>query len=387
MNIINFAYNSWSKYWKRNQTLFHLLSSMDNVESSLFINPGLWLNDVILNPNSNFEKINNVVTKQFSKKIFIKTPLYLPLSYKIKIINQLNFYINSHYITKLFNKNTILILNNLQADKQLVELVRSKSKIIIFDWSDDFVEFSDKNSERLFLNDKCEYFCKISNFIFTINESLQKRALKFNSNSYVIKNATNFFTCEALKNNCDSLKNFRNYGEKVIGYLGWLNSLRLDLELIQFVAEKRPDYSFLFIGPLSEKQPLGVRIPTMKNVYILPAVPYEEYVESIKALDVCILPNLINAHTNGNDPIKIYDYLASGKPIVSTKTAGTETFSGLIYLAENKEEFLKFLDYAVTEKNSNQQHARISAARKNSWQERFNEIQKIIKPHLNSLGH
>lgn len=382
MKIVNFGYNRWSPYWKRNQTIFYLLSNMDQVQSGLFVNPSIWIAEFVSSPQKLFQSdTRSIFTQAVTEKIRVKTPVYLPYVTKNKKIRMINNYFNSLNFSNP-DDGIILILNDLQADPYLVDIVRSKAKLTIFDWSDDFDEFSNSEQGRLSSRLRCNYYCEKADIVLTINDNLCERALEINKNSHVVKNATNFFTFSPPDEDEKIIRRIRQYGDKVIGYVGWLNSLRLDQELIKFVAEKRPGYQFVFMGPECQKMPLGKEIPSLKNVHILPPVPYEKYPATLKAFDVSILPNRINAHTNGNDPIKIYDFLASGRPIVATKTAGTYFFSTLLYLADNKEEFLDLLDFAVNENSELLQQERIQAARKNSWQERFVEVESIIQPYI-----
>lgn len=383
MKIINFGFNPWSHFWKRNQTLFYLLSNMEQVTSALFVNPVVWASDMIKKPqrllcgDSRYRLYQTV-----SSKIKVQTPVYLPYAKKNKTVNVLNQYMNSAALSLFGSDETILILNDLQADRELVDRAKSKAFLTIFDWSDDFVEFSSNEEERIVCEQRCRYYCTIADVVLTINEDLRARAAEININAYVVKNATNFFTIAPHADEEKITKNMRRHGETVIGYIGWLNSFRLDLDLIRFVAEQRPAYQFIFMGPLSEESPLGVDLPKIKNVHILPPVPYEEYPTCLKALDVCMLPNLINAHTSGNNPIKIYDYLASGRPVVATKTSGTESFSNLLYLANDKNSFLELLDQAVHERADHLRQSRIETARRNSWQERFVEVSNVLQTYL-----
>lgn len=383
MRIINFAFNPWGSYWKRNQTLFYLLSSMEQVKSALFVNPLVWIADFFRSPCLIREdRSRYLFTRAVDAKIKIKTPVYLPLATKCEQLKRLNHFINSRCFLTSGDDKIILILNDLQADRDLVDMVADKAFLTIFDWSDDFVEFSNNEEERIVCQKRCEYYCTKSDFVLTINEDLRERALAFNENAFVIRNATNFFTfSNNCKNSAVSLK-IRSYGDKVVGYIGWLNSLRLDLDLIYFIAERRPQYQFIFMGPMSDKSPLGQLIPGLKNVHILPPVPYAEYPACLGALDVCILPNLINAHTSGNDPIKIYDYLASGRPIVATRTAGTERFAELLYLSEDKATFLSLLDQAVHERPGFLSQERIEAARLHSWQQRITQVKSILQNYV-----
>jgi glycosyltransferase involved in cell wall biosynthesis len=381
MKIINFGFNSWSQFWKRNQTLFYLLSNMDQVKSALFVNPGVWASDILKTPNRLLHgDTRYCFCRSVSPKIKVQTPVYLPYTKKCKIVNDINLFINRKNLISQKDDRTILILNDLQADRDLVDIASTNAFLTIFDWSDDFIEFSGNANERRICEERCNYYCKISDVILTINENLRARALEINENAYVVKNATNFFTFADHADEEIITKRIRQYGEKVIGYIGWLNSLRLDLDLIRYVVEQRPGYQFVFMGPMSEIMPLGTDIPKLGNVHILPPVPYGEYPACLKALDVCILPNLINAHTFGNDPIKIYDYLASGRPVVATKTAGTGSFSDLLYLANDKSHFLALLDQAVQDKSDVLRQNRIEIAHRHSWQERFVEVKEILQP-------
>jgi glycosyltransferase involved in cell wall biosynthesis len=379
MRIINFGFNPWSQYWKRNQTIFYLLSKLEQVESALFANPGIWLYN-ILKMNGSYSSTESIfkLSQQISPKISVTTPIFYPFSAKSQIVNTINTYLNIKSLKLHDDDKILLILNDLQADLKLVDAAHKRAILTIFDWSDDFVEFSSNHEERRICEKRCEHYCTISDVILTINEDLKTRAQKINNNAHVVKNATNFFTFPDVVDGEIMSTNIHTKGRKVIGYVGWLNSFRLDLDLIRFIAEKRPEYLFVFIGPLSEKLPLGEEIPLMGNVQVLPPVPYREYPACLKALDVCMLPNLINAHTSGNDPIKIYDYLASGRPVVATKTAGTEVFADCLYLADDSNHFLMLLDQAVNEIPDVYIQERVEIARQHSWPERITEVINII---------
>ena len=383
IKIINFGFDPWSRYWKRNQTLFSLLNSTLKADSALFVNPAIWFADLLRNPKSIFDcNLRYVITRVVSGNIAVNTPVYLPYASRIGIVREITSYLYKVNLSLKGDEKIVLILNDLQADRELVDMIASKAFLTIFDWSDDFVEFSSNDEERQVCTQRCRHYCLISDIVLTINEDLKNRATEINENSYVIKNATNYFTFDESLGDSERCQSLRRFGNPVIGYIGWLNGLRLDSDLIRYVAESRPNYQFVFMGPKSEEFPLGTDLPRMKNIHIIPPVPYSQYPACLRALDVCILPNLINAHTNGNDPIKLYDYLASGNPVVATKTAGTEAFSDVLNLADNKEHFLKLLDHAIHDRSEPQKDRRIEIARQNSWQRRMVEVEEILGKFL-----
>ncbi len=163
----------------------------------------------------------------------------------------------------------------------------------------------------------------------------------------------------------------------VIGYIGWLNSLRLDDDLICYIAKSKPSWNFVFVGPKSDRYPLG-KAEGLDNVIVLDPVEYRRLYGIYDVFDVCILPNRINEHTSGNDPIKIYDYLASGKPVVSTRTAGVERVEDSICIADDNDEFVCLLEKALNEKMQFCD-ARRTVAYHNSWQKRADDLFLLLK--------
>ncbi len=383
-NLINFGFNPWSNYWKRNQTIVYLLSKSNNVENVLFLNSEVWLLDLARDPRFALSSVHRnywkfVFPRKVSPKIKVYTPFYFPFEFRLKPVHK--FFQQAKYqILKSFIKSPyILILNNPQADKAMVWRVAKTADLTIFDWSDDFVEFSTNPLERKICWETCKLYCEMADLVLTVNENLRKKALRFNERTYTLPNATNFFTFGTVKRETGSLSHVSKLKGKKVGYVGWLNSLRLDLELLEHIIKERPKINFLFIGPKSEKWPLGYLIPKMPNAYILPPIPYPDYPFCVSSLDVCILPNKLSAHTRGNDPIKIYDYLASGRPIVSTKCSGTEKFENYIYLADNKYDFLTLLDKALKENSREKSRVRKAIALEHSWQKRMDVLIEIIR--------
>jgi len=386
-NLINFGFNPWSHFWKRNQTITYMLGELDLFDQVLFVNSEVWLGNLLRDFNQQMSQphINNwkaVLPRKVSKKIIAYTPVYFPFKDRFALIDKLTSCLNNKVVRRYIKKPFVLILNNPQITTKKLDFLLHKSILTIFDWSDDFVEFSSNQNERVICSNTCKHYCQQSDIVLTVNEKLRDKALSYNEHAFTIRNATNFFTFQKPSYSTEKYSKIKRSGKPVIGYIGWLNSLRLDLDLIHYIVQERPKWQFVFMGPKSEDFPLGNKISKMSNVHILPPVSYSEYPSYLTDLDVCILPNKISPHTEGNDPIKIYDYLASGNPTVTTKTAGTKRFSEYLMIASNKGQFLEYLDLAVKENSVELKKKRRNIARKHSWQERMKEICQIIEPLL-----
>jgi glycosyltransferase involved in cell wall biosynthesis len=167
-----------------------------------------------------------------------------------------------------------------------------------------------------------------------------------------------------------------------IGYIGDINSLRLDAGLIYELAKARPACSFVMIGREDEvfKKHLLHSLP---NVYFTGSIAKHRVPEFMVALDVCMNPQLINEITIGNYPRKVDEYLAMGKPVLATNTPAMEMFKDHVYLCNNAADYENAIDTALAEDNSAMQRDRINFAHSHSWRNNVETIYTRINQSLN----
>ncbi len=136
----------------------------------------------------------------------------------------------------------------------------------------------------------------------------------------------------------------------VIGYCGAITTMRLDEEILVFIANALPDVSLVMVGPLDASFEKS-RLHLQKNVFFLGSKKPEQTPAYIHHFDICINPQQVNPLTIGNYPRKIDEYLASGKPVVATATDAMEMFKEYVLLCHTKEEYVvnirKLLDEKV----------------------------------------
>ncbi len=162
-----------------------------------------------------------------------------------------------------------------------------------------------------------------------------------------------------------------------IGYVGALQSIRLDMELLAYIAEQRPDWNIVLVGPEDEAFKSS-RLHGIPNIHFLGPKPAATLPAYIKGFDVCLNPQIVNQVTIGNYPRKIDEYLAMGKPVVATATEAMSIFSGYTYLAHTKEDYLTLIDKALKEDNPTLQAQRTAFASTHTWENNVKEIYKAI---------
>ncbi len=177
---------------------------------------------------------------------------------------------------------------------------------------------------------------------------------------------------EQVPEDLDSIK------KPVIGYIGALRTLRLDIEIIKELALADPNWSIVLIGPEDDEFRKS-ELHNIDNVYFLGAKDMNDLPAYLAGFDVAINPQRVNEVTIGNYPRKIDEYLAMGKPTIGTLTRAMEAFKGYVYLAESKEDYVKFAKLALQEDSEKLVQERITFARQHSWQNNASEIYKAIE--------
>jgi glycosyltransferase involved in cell wall biosynthesis len=151
----------------------------------------------------------------------------------------------------------------------------------------------------------------------------------------------------------------------VLGYFGVIDE-RLDYELIAQLAHSFPDASVVMVGPLAK-----VRLedlPSATNIHWLGQRSYEDLPSLVKAFDVCLMPFALNAATQYINPTKTLEYLAAGKPVVSTAVPDVvRQFSDVVHVADSIDGFLTMARKAFSAEDPQRVAAGIARACDKSW--------------------
>ena len=165
--------------------------------------------------------------------------------------------------------------------------------------------------------------------------------------------------------------------QPIIGYVGALQSLRLDLDLIAHIAQSKPEWNIVLVGPEDDDFKAS-KLHQINNVFFLGSKPGDMLPAYINAFDVCINPQAVNPVTIGNYPRKIDEYLAMGKPVVATSTRAMEIFSQHTYLGQTADEYIVLISQALAEDSESKQTERKNFAATHTWENNLNEIYKAI---------
>jgi len=164
----------------------------------------------------------------------------------------------------------------------------------------------------------------------------------------------------------------------VIGFFGLIEAW-IDLELIASLARSRPQWTFLMIGHLGVD---GRAVQDLPNVVFTGPKPYQTLAQWARAFDVAIIPYKRTQQVLNSNPLKLREYLATGKPVVGVPIAETSRFGDLVRLAQTREEFLAAIEEALASDSRADAERRMAAIRGMSWDARVEEILGVIQSRL-----
>ncbi|MFB6456056.1 glycosyltransferase [Chitinophaga sp. Hz27] len=163
----------------------------------------------------------------------------------------------------------------------------------------------------------------------------------------------------------------------ILGYVGALTSLRLDISLLTEMARRQADWNFVLVGPEDEDFKNSA-LHGLPNVHFLGRKAMTALSGYVKYFDVCMNPQLVNDMTVGNYPLKVDEYLAMGKPVLATATPTMELFREHVYLAANVNEYMEMAMQALAENNAERAAIRRSFALSHTWENSVAGIYEAI---------
>ena len=163
----------------------------------------------------------------------------------------------------------------------------------------------------------------------------------------------------------------------VFGYTGTLHPDRVDVPLIEQFARAMDAGTVALIGPNHLTPEDMARLALVPNVRLLGPQPYARLPEFMRAFDVCITPHRVTPFTESLNPIKLWEYLAAGKPIVSTNVAGFRDYPQFVSIAADADAFKRLCQAALTEDPAVGK-ARQAEASHHSWEARLDAVEDVI---------
>jgi len=164
----------------------------------------------------------------------------------------------------------------------------------------------------------------------------------------------------------------------VVGYFGSIHEW-IDVELIAWLARSRPQWTFLLVGYAAIKVP---ELEALPNVVLAGAQPYATLPTWAKAFHAAIIPYRRNRQVENANPLKLREYLATGKPIVAVSNPEIARFASVVRIADGKEDFLQGLEQVLADGPEHGAAERMASVADQTWDRRVEDVLREVATTL-----
>jgi len=207
---------------------------------------------------------------------------------------------------------------------------------------------------------------------------------KVSPRTHILHNAVDATVFErVLQEKFERPKELAGRTGKVVGFIGNLDHLRIDYQLLKKAALHHKDKTFLMVGPLNNTTYKEIGLADLPNMIFVGGKNLYDLPQYLQYMDCTLIPFLCNTVTKSIYPLKINEYLAAGKTVVATNfSEDINGFKEHIYLANSAEAFINLIDTALAPQTKEQTQKRVDMAAANTWTARIQEFWGLVDQYV-----
>lgn len=379
-SIICFAPSDW---WGMNPSCTtHIMKRLAGANTVLYINPfSSDLLGVKKEKRKGFcqrllRKLKSLTKwlKKPQENLFVFSPLFIPIQGK-EFVDAFNNRILLWQIKLACRiagiKNPLLWIENIRAADLLDQFMDA---VKIYHVSDLFCHdgyISNTNVQHL---RECRV-TEASDLIICVSEELYAIKRQLHKNVHYLPHGVDY---ELFRNAAQQgviLEEINSVPKPIAGYFGTLTGSN-DIDLWEYCAKQLPQVSFVLAGRVTGGD--YSKLQEMKNVYMLGHLPYDKIPSLCAAFDVCMLNWKISPWIRSCNPLKTFEYMAAGKPVVAVAIEELKQYKDIISIAADREEFCRLLQWELEHDNELRRQKRSEIARQHDWGRNVSILSNLV---------
>lgn len=391
--IICMAPRAWNSLWRDSQ---HIMSRLARYNRILHFEPGrnpdkrhaaeMWHN------LPNFVRLHTETVGE--NLIAIKSPSTLPimrhhlpravLQLTTPLVVKINASIMIHHVRRVMKafgvEEPILWL---YSPYQFGLVGKFNEKIACYYNYDEFPEFVHNRRVKEILRKYDNLLSSRVDVVFATSRSQWRRRQAVNPNTCFSPNGVDFdLFNRALTAGQPLPADIAAVRRPVIGFAGWLG-YQIDTALLLRLSEAFAECSIVLVGP-DELPDAAARtqLQVRSNVFFLGRKELQQLPDYLQAFDVALIPYVLQGHVLSIYPMKLHEYLAAGRAVVSINLPELEPYGHVVRTASTHDEFVDQVRQALSDNSPEAIEARVAVARENTWEQRVEEIHRVLRQHL-----
>ena len=227
-----------------------------------------------------------------------------------------------------------------------------------------------------------QQLCQAVNVVFTTAPELQASLAPRNPHTHFFGNVADFdHFARAWRDPGPCPEPLRQLPSPRLLFIGAIDAYKLDLRALTQLAMKRPDWTFVLVGPVGEADPSTdvVALQSCPNVLLPGPRPYDALPDWLAHCDVALLPLRLNSYTRNMFPMKFFEYLGAGRPVVATAIPSLQSFGAAAQLVEPSEEAFETATSQCLEGQGPSRESSLSLAQRHTYVSRSRSMLAVLE--------
>lgn len=381
-NIVCISTNLWDFLWTRKQRFMSMLAEQGN--RVLYVEPPLSPLVRLRAPQLEAHPSWRVRMSQKNENLCVLSPPALLPFISRPLVQRLNYSMIAGIVEghsrRLGMTDVILWVYTPYA---LFSVERITHSLLIYDCVDEFSAYIGAAKEVVI--DLETRLLQQADRTFVTARGLLDSKKQFTEHISFLPNGVDYaHFAKAQRADLPVALEIRGIPKPVLGFVGAIYDW-VDLDLIEFVARARPQWSIVMLGPVGRQIRLD-RFESISNVHFLGRIDLKRLPGFLKGFDVCLNVFKLNRLTSTVNPLKVYEYLAAGKPVVSVDMPELRPFQDVILIASSYQQFVSQVEKALEQDDEALRQTRAAVAKEHDWRILLQSASDIVEQAILEEG-
>ncbi len=368
-----------------------MMSRVAHTHPVLYVEPRIWIVRYVLKNIRSPQRIAAYLRRIFwyeqrGKQLFVKAQWnVLPLSREVGVISTINHWLNrwnvllTARVLGFLPPPTIVWIYDTEAAEYLSAF---RHAFVLYDCVDDHAAQAGVNRNPRRVEREEQAILARANLVTVTSQRLFEIKRAHNPQTHLVLNAGNvllYTQPPSTREIAAADSTMQGVSRPIFGSVGALDSYKMDFDLLSSVALSHPDWHFVFIGePIVDRSSNALaKLRHLPNVHVLGAIEHTKVPAYVQHFDICLIPYRASRYNEASFPLKFWEFMATGKPIIVTGVPELRQYQPLIGFAKNVAEFTQVAEWWLRHP-AQDGGGRRAQAMEHSWEKRVEHILRLL---------